>query len=220
MTEWNYGGAYKHYDLTGIIELPHDSRVMVCDWTRDIPVFMLEADTLFIDPPWNLGNAKTFYTKAGQAYCGMSFVDFSQVLFQRIDYIGPQCLFLEIGKEYLSWYLEACKIRYRYVTFYNAIYYKRRQNKCYIIHATNIYGQRYHKELEDRDEAEIIAWICQHHNYQCIGDLCMGTGLVGKNAFLVGRRFVGTELNPKRLAVLVDFIRRHSQEIVHASAYL
>ena len=68
--------------------------------------------------------------------------------------------------------------------------------------------RRRYKELEDRDEAEIIAWLCEHHAYDCIGDLCMGRGLVGKHAFLNGKRFVGIELNPKRLAVLVDFINQ------------
>lgn len=219
MAEWEYGGVYRQYDMCGIISLPHGSQVMVCDWVRDLPEFMREADTLFIDPPWNLGNVKTFYTKAACQYGGISFVDFSHLLFQRIDDIHPHTLFIEMGKEYLSWYIEAAKRRYRNVTFYNATYYKKRENKCYVIHATQTPPRRY-LPLEDMDEADIIAWICRNHAYDCIGDLCMGTGLVGKHAFLAGKRFVGTELNLKRLAVLVDFIRRRSLETVHASAYL
>ena len=39
-----------------------------------------------------------------------------------------------------------------------------------------------------------------------IGDLCMGRGLVGVNAYKNGKRFVGTELNHKRLAVLLERI--------------
>lgn len=54
------------------------------------------------------------------------------------------------------------------------------------------------------DEEDIIEWICKNEDYACIGDLCMGLGLVGLNAYRNGRKFVGTELNHKRLSVLLD----------------
>jgi hypothetical protein len=38
----------------------------------------------------------------------------------------------------------------------------------------------------------------------------MGRGLVGKYAYLNKKSFAGTELNPKRLAVLVDFIKKQT----------
>lgn len=208
MRDWDYGGVHRTYDMNGVIELPHGSRVEVCDWTERLPEWMRKADTLFIDPPWSIGNAKSFYTKADQSHPAGDFLDFSRLLFQRIDEIAPRFLFLEMGKEWLGWYLEECRRRFRYTTFYNSTYYRKRGNKCYVIHATDDHSHRRYKEIEDLDEAEIIAWLCEHHEYQCIGDLCMGRGLVGKHAFLNGKRFVGTELNPKRLAVLVDFIKR------------
>ena len=203
---WEYGGLYKRHNMSGVIALPNASCVQVCDWTESMPVWMREADTLFIDPPWNLGNVNTFYTKADREHVKFDFLAFSQKLLTRVDEIAPRFLFLEMGKEYLGWYLEECKRRFKYVTFYNSTYYHKRENKCYVIHATNEHKHRRYKELEDLDEQRIIEWLCIHHDYQCIGDLCMGRGLVGKNAYLNGKRFVGTELNPKRLAVLVDFI--------------
>lgn len=192
--------------MEGIIELPNNSKVQVCDWTVELPEFMKEADTIFIDPPWNIGNVNTFYYKADQKHLEINFIHFSQILLDRIKEIAPAMLFIEMGKEYLGWYLERCKERYKYVTFYNSTYYKKKQNKCYVIHATNIARQRRFKELEDLDEHDIIKWICKNVEYQCIGDLCMGTGLVGRYAYLNGKKFVGTELNKKRLALLVDFI--------------
>lgn len=207
MRDWDYGGLHRKHDMTGVIELPHGSRVQVCDWTVEMPAFMREADTLFVDPPWNIGNVNTFYTKADRAHVGFDFLAFSQLLWQRIGEIAPRFLFLEMGKEYLGWHLEEARRHYRYVTFYNSTYYRKRENKCYVIHATNDSKRRRYKELEDADEASIIEWLCTNHEYDCIGDLCMGRGLVGRHAFLSGRRFVGTELNLKRLAVLVDFIR-------------
>ena len=204
---WEYGGVYKNHDMEGVIELPNNSKVKVCDWIKELPEFMKQADTLFIDPPWNQGNVNTFYTKADLEWQNLNFTQFTAELFKRIDEILPQFLFIEMGKEFLGDYLVECKKRYKYVTFYNSTYYKKKENKCYVIHGTNNHKHRRYKELEDMDEENIIAWLCQHHNYDCIGDLCMGRGLVGKGAFRNGKSFVGTELNKKRLAVLVDFIK-------------
>jgi hypothetical protein len=210
LSDWEYGGIYHAYDMNGIIELPNNSKVMVCDWTETLPEFMKEADTLFIDPPWNTGNMNTFYTKADKEHRSFGFLAFSDTLFNRIDQIEPNYLFIEMGKEHLSYYLEACKKRYKYVTFYNSTYYKKVSNKCYVIHATDDSKRKRYKELEDKDEADIIKWLCENHSYKCIGDLCMGRGLVGKYAYLNNKKFVGTELNKKRLAVLINFIQQAS----------
>ncbi|MEW6213481.1 MAG: hypothetical protein AB1631_34620 [Acidobacteriota bacterium] len=204
---WEYGGAYRRLDMKGVIELPNDSRVMVCDWIHSLPEFMKEADTLFIDPPWSKGNINCFYTKADMEAPDYDFLWFSSVLFQRIDEIAPRHIFIEMGTEFLSHYLDECRKRFEFVTSYTATYYNRKDSRCHIIHATNDSARRRYDELEEMNEEQIIEWICKHHPYDCIGDLCMGLGLVGKYAFLNGRKFVGTELNEKRLAVLVDAIR-------------
>lgn len=204
--KWEYGKTYEKHDMTGIIELPNNSQVQVCDWLKDLPAFMYRADTLFIDPPWNVGNVNTFYTKAEMAYPQVDFIEFSKTLIQRVADINPSTVFIEMGKEYLGWWLNALQSQYKYITFYNSIYYKKRENKCYVIHATNDYKNRRYKDLEDLDEADIIEWIAANHQYEVIGDLCMGTGLVGRRAYDNGKSFVGTELNLKRLALLVDYI--------------
>lgn len=204
--KWEYGEAYKNHDMTGIIDLPNNSRVQVCDWTIEMPDFMRLADTIFVDPPWNIGNVRTFYTKAEKDRPVFEFDAFSAHLWRRIDDIRPQTLFVEMGKEFLADYIAESRSRYKYVTFYNSMYYERKQNKCYVIHATNHFKTRRYADLEDMDEAKIIEWIAANHQYDCIGDLCMGQGLVGKRAYDNGRTFVGTELNYKRLAVLVEYI--------------
>lgn len=44
-------------------------------------------------------------------------------------------------------------------------------------------------------------------------DLCMGRGLVGYHAWKARRRFVGTELNPRRLACLLDRVAKDGGEV-------
>lgn len=207
-TAWDYGGAHRKYDMNGPIALPNGSMVQVCDWQVEMPEFMRRADTLFIDPPWNMGNVRSFYTKADLPRADGDFTSFSHRLLGRIDEIGPKTIFVEMGKEFLGLWLTELGRRFKYITFYNSTYYKKRANKCYVIHATGVHSGRRHAELEDLDEAEIIAWVCKNHPYNVIGDLCMGRGLVGLGAYRAGKPFVGTELNPKRLACLVDAIQQ------------
>jgi len=212
MADWEYGGAWRYHDMTGKIELPNGSAVQVCDWTIDpLPEFMLEADTLFIDPPWNIGNVKSFYTKADKQTRHDDFISFCNFLCFAIGAIKPGTVFIEMGKQHIGWWLERMALMFRSVTFYNSTYFHKRQNKCYVIQASNVLKKRY-ATLEDLDEEDIIAWLCANHGYSCIGDLCMGRGLVGRHAYRNGRRFVGTELNPKRLAVLVEFIAKEERK--------
>jgi hypothetical protein len=139
-------------------------------------------------------------------------LQFSAQLIERVSTIAPSTIFVEMGKEYLGWWLNALQAKYRYVTFYNSTYYRKRENKCYVIHATDDHKTRRYKALEDLDEADIIAWIAANHQYDVIGDLCMGTGLAGRRAYDNGRSFVGTELNYKRLALLVDYIAQEEKK--------
>jgi len=208
MTDWTYGGHAAKYHMERAIPLPNDSMVKVADWMIEMPTFMHRADTLFVDPPWNMGNVKAFYTKAGiqhPAWMDEPFTDFLDKLFDRIASIGPHTVFMEMGKEYLAYCLTVLQQRYPFVTFYNATYYRQSKNKCYVIHASNKVKKRL-VVLEDMDEEAIIEWVCTHYPYGVIGDLCMGTGLVGWYAHKAGRSFVGTELNENRLAILVDAI--------------
>ena len=41
--------------------------------------------------------------------------------------------------------------------------------------------------LDYLDEEDIIKWICENENYDIIGDLCMGRGLVGWYAYQAGK---------------------------------
>lgn len=208
--DWDYGGAWRCHDMTGEIALPNNSRVMVHDLTTGLPEFMRQADTLFIDPPCSTGNLRSFHTKAGQAL-PYTFDVFEIALFQRIREIAPRHLFLEVFRSNREAFHHQASGMFKNTRMYQSFYYNKPSNQCWVIHATNAGLPDY--PISGMDEAKIIAWLCANHDYQCIGDLCMGRGLVGKHAFLNGRRFVGTELNHKRLAVLVDFIRRRSPSL-------
>lgn len=197
-----------------IYYIPNDSYLKVQDVFDVLPDFMLHADTLFIDPPFNQQLYTNYNSRKNIQISKnntLRYVDFINCLFLQINNIHPKFLFLEIGKEYLADYIYKCKQVFKYVTFYNSKYHYSDKNKCYIIQATDLYKNRRYSELEDLDEKDIIKWICKNHEYNCIGDLCMGKGLVGKHAYLNNKKFVGIELNESRLMKLVNYIKRREE---------
>ena len=200
--KWEYGGSYLGYPvIDGCIVFNDGSIVQTHDIFDPIPRFMTQADLMFIDPPWSIGNMKSFYTKAGLVNRQNTFECFYKRLFVCIADISPTICYVEVGKEYLAEFILEMKRIYRVVTFYNSTYYHSQKNCCYVVRGSN---KREKINLDGIDEENIISWICENENYECIGDLCIGRGLVGVNAYRNGRRFVGTELNHKRLSVLVE----------------
>lgn len=205
MVKWSYGEAYIRHPIqeNEIVEFDNKSKIKVHNIFDPIPKFMLDADLIFVDPPWNLGNLNTFYTKAERIDYQTSFKLFYNRLFECIKEIKPQTCYVEIGKEYLAEFIIEAKSLYKQVTFYNSTYYHKKDNMCYVIRASD---KRKKLPLDYMDEEDIIKWICANEHYDCIGDLCMGRGLVGLHAYKNNKRFVGTELNHKRLSVLVENI--------------
>ena len=203
MPKWNYGDAYlRHPIVEGqIVVFKDGSMLKVHNIFDPLPEFMLSADLVFVDPPWNRGNLNSFYTKAGRDDYQDSFKPFYKRLFECIAEIDPRTCYVEIGKEYLGEFLLEMKQLYRAVTFYNSTYYHSKDKLCYVVRGSS---RRKKLPLDYMDEEDIIAWICENENYNCVGDLCMGRGLVGTNTYKNGKRFVGTELNHKRLSVLIE----------------
>ena len=210
MSNWDYGDAYKRFPLT---EKPHEfdngSVIQVWDIMKGVPEFMKQADIVFVDPPWSIGNLNTFYTKAEIAERLEDFKTFYIQLFKCIKEIKPNVCYVEVGKEHLADFIMEMRKLYKYVTFYNSTYYHKKDSLCYVIRGS---FKAKKPKLDGMDEENIIEWICANEDYTCIGDLCMGRGLVGINAYQNGKKFVGTELNHKRLSVLLEKIDKYKNE--------
>lgn len=205
--KWEYGGAYKRFNMAGVIDLPNGSQVQVHDLTHGTPAFMRRADTIFTDPPCSPGNLKTFYTKADKEL-QVAFNAFEDALFACLATISPQHLFFEVFKANKDRVHERIKALFPFTRVYDSCYYNRPANRCWIIQASKSSLPAPYP-INGMDESAAVAWLARNHAYSVFGDPCMGQGVVGREAFLAGKPFVGTELNKKRLAVLVEFIRNH-----------
>ena len=202
--QYNYNDAYLRHPIEhGTAVFTDGSRLVVHDIMSPLPSWMLNADCIVTDSPWNTGNLRSFYTKADiDPTYDLRFNSFYQRLFICIADIHPRTCWLEIGKEYLADYIISMRRLYKYVTFYNATYYHRQDNRCYFVRGSQTTHRSIH--LDGIDEEDIIAWIGANESADCIGDLCMGRGLVALAAYRNGKRFVGTELNHKRLSVTLE----------------
>lgn len=210
MSKWDYGDAYKRFPIDGQVAFDGGSTLKVHDIFEPLPEFMKQADLIFTDPPWNIGNLNSFYTKAARCDKRDSFERFYKRLFECIAEIAPRTCYVEVGKEYLAEFILEMKRLYPAVTFYNSTYYRDKNKFCYVIR-----GARKRKKLplDYMDEERIIEWVCANEDYSYIGDLCMGRGLVAINAYKSGKKFVGTELNHKRLSVTVEKIIKSGGQI-------
>lgn len=207
-SNWEYGGIYKNYDMTGIIETG-TGQVMVHDIYEECPEFMKQANCLFVDPPCSVGNLKTFYTKADRTDYKETYEPFVERLFHYIDEIQPEILYIEVFASNKNMIINECQKRYKYISVDDSYYYHNRKNKCWIVRCGKA-AEAEHPE-KAMDESCYIKWICKNVDFNCIADPCMGRGLVGYYANLNNKKFVGTELNKKRLAILVDDIKNNNK---------
>lgn len=203
---YDHEGLYLKYDMdkpeihigTGIVK--------VHDIFDPLPEFMMQADCIFSDPPCSKGNLRSFYTKAEIDQQNKEFSAFQERFFECVDQIKPLLLVLETFKANHEAFLEMVKARYQNVKVFDSMYYRNKKNHCYIIVASNDEIDPEFDKIDGMDEEDVIEWLCLYAPFSCIGDLCMGKGLVGFYANKYGRKFVGTELNKKRLAVLLERI--------------
>jgi len=207
--DFRYGDAWEQYPIQPgeVWGLDNGSRVAVHDIFKPLPGFMQAADLLFVDPPWNQGNLTAFYTKAKMTDY-RSFVEFAAVLFERLAAIGARTCYIEIGNQYVDGWSERLAQLYPVLQRWPVVYYRK--------HPTNIIrgGQALvAADFTGMDEARVIAKVAQIEDYQVMGDLCMGQGLVGLAAHTAGKPFVGTELNQRRLAVLLQKLAKKGAQV-------
>lgn len=206
---WTYKNYFKKYDMhEGRLIAIGTGYVQVHDIFNPLPDFMLKADVLFSDPPCSEGNLQAFYTKADLEK-NKFFADFQKRFFECVDKINPKAVFIEVFASNKNAFEDELKKRFEYVCILDSHYYHKLDARCWIVCASHTaIDSAFLQKLNGQDEQKIIEVICKEYPYQCIGDLCMGRGLVGYFANKYGRPFVGTELNKKRLAVLLERINR------------
>ena len=160
---------------------------------------MLEADLIYCDPPWNTSMVNGYYTKAHMPDIRSNFKDLISTFFSRIRQINPKACYIEIGKQGVQRVADMLKDIYPVVEVFDTFYYKTKP--CHLVRGGY---DRAKFSFNGLDEAPMVRGILESEAFGCIADICMGRGLTGTEAFKAGKRFVGTELNKRRLACCIE----------------
>ncbi len=201
--KFRYNDLYKKYNMEGDIHIG-TGIVRVHDIFNKTPEFMLSADFLISDPPYNKSALSSFYTKAEIDKKPDSFEAFFYRYFEVLDEINPRVVCLEIGVPQLEMYMVELKKRYSNIEVKKSYYYKNKRNKCLFVFASNEALPSCILNLPELDEETVIDILCRDVDFDCVADICMGLGLVAFYANKYGKKFVGTELNKYRLAVCCE----------------
>lgn len=207
---YEYGKFYEKYDMQGEIHIG-TGIVQVHDIFNPLPAFMRQADVIFSDPPYNKTALNGYYTKAGLEEKPESFEAFFYRFIECVDIISPRLLCLEVGLAQTDMYIREFSKIYSRMHKVEAWYYGNKNQKCNILFFSNEAFDDCILAMPSMDEEKVIDYLCKNIVYSCIGDLCMGKGLVGYYSNKYGKKFVGTELNPKRLAVCCERVTKNER---------
>jgi hypothetical protein len=209
---WRYGDAGDRYpteegDIWAVG--PH---ILACgDLEKGAARLLLEryphVHMVMCDPPWDSGNARSFRTKAGVSR-PVSFL----TLMHSILEVGPLvegAWFFEMGNRNAPLVAEAIRqLDGYFLNQWNTYYYKTKP--CVIQAFTWNSALLPFDDLGPSgiDEEQSFTWAlgvgC--HVGNTVLDLCIGRGLTARVAHKQGKRVLGLELHPRRLAVTIDWL--------------
>lgn len=202
MAKFNYGDAHHRFPIEETPWALEDGKgiLQVHDIYNPLPDFMLSADMVITDLPYNQAMATGYYTKAELEKPNKSFEEFYKQLFKQIDKINPEILFVQIGKQNIKRIEKEVRMRYEFVEVFNVFYHK--TNPCFFIRASKHGLSEY--DYEGLDEMDVIEQACANEDYEIVADPLMGQGAVAVSAYKADKAFLGTELNKHRLAVTLE----------------
>lgn len=209
---FEYGGVYKRFDMHGTMKLGN-GWLKVQDITEPTPSFMEGADCVFVNPPSTIRTLREFYRKANTKVPWESYTDFIDRLFAVIDDITPRVALVEAFPSNRDRCLELMRYRYPHVREYS-VEFKGAYGVCWIVQGSE---EETDLHLDRLKECEVVEALCDSGVFETIANPMMGLGEVGRCAYNHGMGFVGTEMNPKRLAVLIDYITRRRVVLEHES---
>jgi adenine specific DNA methylase Mod len=199
--KYNYGNSWEKYPIeeNEIWISGNGSKITVQSIFNSLPYFFHYVDMLYIDPPWNLSNLNSFYTKAEKSDYIDKFEDFYSVLFKRITEINCRVCYVEIGEQNKNVFFDKMKSIFPCVNIWKVTYYKKHES--YLIRGS---VQECVFDFSGMDDSTTPQKAIEIENINSVGDLCAGRGLTGISAHSQNKIFYGMELNKRRLAVMID----------------
>lgn len=183
-------------------------RMFVHNIFDPIPNEFYDADYVVVDPPWNMGNLRTFYTKA-ELKLDKEFEQFLDRIFQVIREIGVNSCYMEFGFQFKDEIARRMSEIFDHVRVIDSFYY--RTKPCHFIIGENE-GHVLDFDTTPKDELKVIDEIIKLKEGRVL-DFCLGRGAVSRTAYKYGKDFIGSELNINRFAVSLEDIMKKGANI-------
>jgi len=214
MTGYKYGNAWESFPCEpGQVWSAGPHRFMVANLLEDSLAPVLQGQTvdcLYSDPPWNLGNETRFRSHVGLER-NVHFNEFLDGFIAVCKYTCPTGhLFIEMGKQHVE-LLEnklrtaGGKVLQRVDAFYNGYGETR---PTHLVCAT--FGQARLKELIPNGiKGEPLTDLALSlTDAKVVFDPCIGLGMTARYCHFQDKACVGSELNPRRLANVLEWFSR------------
>lgn len=176
--------------------------VGVWDWFSDgFPIWM-QADMVYVDPPWSLANANMFRGKACRGYID-TFEPYLAALMGWIAATRPTTCYIEMGAKNLTSVISMLEKTYATVQSWPILYYKK--HPCYLVRGAD---EATGYDFSGMDDAKTPHAAVSIDKPMIVGDPCTGRGLSAIAGIRHGCKFVGTEMIPDKLSVCIDNLSR------------
>lgn len=209
--KWEYGNSWDKFPINigqTWVEMKTNSSFAVHDLFDPLPAFMMSGDMIYCDPPWTLGNVNSFVTKNHSSKYISNFKDFYTQLFAQVGVIAPRVCFLEIGKKHVDEFNTEMGKLFPTVQVWKTTYYKK--HPCFLLRGGYEPASFDYTGSDDEDTPSLAI---RNESPSCVADLCTGRGLTAVSAISQNKRFVGIELNPRRMAVTLDKVSKKGGDI-------
>jgi hypothetical protein len=200
-TKWLYGNAWERFPIEDgeVWSAPGGSYLAVGDIRWKLMDFMIGADMVYTDPPWNQSNVNGFLTKAGLTTKVYNYAEFYTAYFRAVRQINPRVCYTEIGKEYVETFRAEMAAQFRAVQTWPILYYKK--NPAFLVRGSDRKIDADYSGIDD----ELLPRLAVGMELPwSVADLCTGRGGTAIAAHLHDVPFRGMEVNKRRLACTIE----------------
>jgi hypothetical protein len=208
--KWTYGTEGVRFPVKrGELWKLNGHYFLCADWLKqDLNVLKsLPAPSMcYVDPPWNLGNVRSFYTKAEQPDQPNDFERYLARLISVIDGLTSGHVYIEMGRQnttLLKGLISAASLTF--LEEFAITYYKTKP--CVLIHYSRTKPQPLAPlpfEGLDDDDTPMLAIASSIEEGEYVIDLCAGRGLTSRSAASLGRKSINVELHPHRVSAALS----------------
>lgn len=209
MSEWVYGDSGDRFPVErGDIVAVGDEHTLACgDLEEDHGLTIAKEygppQLAYVDLPYNEAVAKSYRTKAGLD----NSVDYSSFLKAAAWTLSmtEREVFVEVGTENADRVRQALESTGAEVPYiYNITYYD--TEPAALVHGSYSGRPDPIPEMQGSDDEETPGIAIEERTEpgELVFDPCMGRGLTAESAQELGRRSLGLELHPRRLAVTIE----------------